>query len=79
MRLLGRSLTTRFARLALHLWWGTLLRRLGIHRLSGLLLVLRRRRVLTRLLLALGRVGIALLLSLLLLLVVRQRLTVSAF
>lgn len=78
MRFLSRPLATRFAGLTLHLWWRALLGRLRIHGLSRLLLVLRRWRVLARLLLAL-RVGVALLLSLLLLLVVRQRLAVGAF
>ena len=52
--------------------------RLGVHRLTGLLLVPRRRwRILPLLLLSLRRVLVALLLRLLL--VVRQRLSVGTF
>ena len=65
--------------LALHLWGRTLLLWwLRIHRLAGLLLVTGRRwRVLSRLLLSLWRVLIALLLWLLL--VMGQRLSVGTF
>jgi hypothetical protein len=76
VRFVSRSLTSSF--LALHLRWGALLRWLRVYGLSGLLLVAwRRRRVLSRLLLALRWVLIALLPGLLL--VVRQRLAVGAF
>lgn len=75
MRFVGRPLATGFT--TLHLRRRTLLRWLRVYGLPGLLLVTgRRRRVLTRLLLA-WRVAIAALL--LLLLVMRQRLAVGAF
>jgi hypothetical protein len=76
VRFVGRPLASSF--LALHLRRSTLLRWLGVHRLSRLLLVARRRRrVLSRLLLTLWRVLIALLPGLLL--VMRQRLAVCTF
>jgi hypothetical protein len=76
VRFVGTPLTPSF--LALHLGRCTLWRLLWIHRLTGLLLVAwRRRPVLARLLLALRRVLIALLLWLLL--VVGQRLSVRTF
>jgi len=75
VRLIGSSFASGL--LALHLW-GRTLWRLGIHGLTGLLLVARRRRwVLTRLLLSLWRVLVALLLWLLL--VVWQWLSVGTF
>lgn len=76
MRFIGGSLTSSF--LTLHLRRSALLRWLRVYGLSGLLLVAgRRRRVLSRLLLALRWVLIALLAGLLL--VMRQRLAVGAF
>lgn len=76
MRLVGGPLASSF--LTLHLRRGTLLRWLRVYGLSRLLLVARRRRrVLSRLLLTLRRVLIALLPRLLL--VVRQRLAVRTF
>lgn len=77
MRFIGGSFASSL--LALHLRRSALLWRLGIHGLSGLLLIPGRRwRILALLLLALRRVLISLLLWLLLL-VVRQWLAVGAF
>ena len=76
MRLVGGSFASSF--LALHLRRGALLRWLRVHGLSRLLLISRRRRrVLSRLLLSLWCVLIALLSGLLL--VMRQRLAVGTF
>jgi hypothetical protein len=76
VRLISGPLASSF--LALHLRRSTLLRWLGVYRLSRLLLVARRRRrVLSRLLLTLWRVLIALLPRLRL--VMRQRLAVCTF
>jgi hypothetical protein len=76
VRFVGGPLTSSF--LTLHLRRSALLRWLRVYGLSGLLLIAwRRRRVLSRLLLALRRVLIALLPGLLL--VVRKWLAVGTF